>query len=162
MEKKTAATNRKAYHNYEILETLEAGIMLAGHEVKSVRAGHINLSDGYVTFRKEEPYLANVHISQYSHQSTNIKEYEPTRQRKLLLHKQQAHHMFSKIREKGLTLVPLEVFFSKSGYAKVLLGLGKGKNVSDKREQLKKKSIKREMQREMAEKGPRRTKTLSR
>lgn len=125
--------------------------MLAGYEVKSLRNGHINLTDGYVNFKKEEAYLANVHISPYLHQSTHVIDYDPTRLRKLLLHKQQINHLFSKMREKGLALIPLEVFFSKRGIAKVLLGLGKGKNVSDKREALRKKSINREIQRELRE-----------
>ena len=147
-DKKTAATNRKAYHNFSITETYEAGIVLAGYEVKSLRGGHVNLTDGFVNFRNGEAYLANVHISPYLNQSSHIMDYEPTRQRKLLLHRQQIDHLLSKTREKGLTLVPLEIFFSKRGHAKVILGLGKGKRLSDKRETLKKKSIEREIQKE--------------
>ena len=147
-DKKTVATNRKAYHNYNITETYEAGLSLAGYEVKSLRSGQVNLTDGFVNFRNGEAYLANVYISPYLNQSSHVMDYEPTRQRKLLLHKQQINHLFSKTREKGLTLVPLEIFFSKRGHAKVILGMGKGKRLSDKRETLKKKSMEREIQKE--------------
>ena len=149
MEKKIIATNRRAQHNFNILETYEAGMVLAGYEVKSLRGGHVNLSDGYVHFRNEEAFLSNIYISPYSHQSSHVQEYNPTQARKLLLHKQQIKHLFSKTREKGLTLVPLEIFFSERGVAKVVLGLGKGRTHSDKRDALKKKTVEREIQREL-------------
>jgi len=148
-ENKVVATNRKAHHNYNIIETYEAGMALAGYEVKSLRNGHVNLTDGYVSFRNNEAYIANIHISPYLNQSSHVSDYEPTRARKLLLHRQQINHLSSKTREKGLALIPLEVYFSKRGHAKLLLGLGKGKRVGDKRETLRKKSIQREIEREL-------------
>ncbi|MFZ4985618.1 MAG: SsrA-binding protein SmpB [Blastocatellia bacterium] len=136
-DKKTAekdrviATNREAYHNYFILETFEAGIQLTGTEVKSARAGKVTLKDGYVQVTEGEAWLLNVHISPYSH--GNRENHEPDRDRRLLLHKREIERLFSKIREKGLTLVPTKFYF-KGNLIKCEIGLARGKKLYDKRE----------------------------
>jgi SsrA-binding protein len=149
MDKKIITTNRKAFHDYAVLETFEAGLVLAGYEVKSIRQSQVNLTDGFVRFRNDEAYLDNVHIAPYAQQSTHVQDYDTRRARKLLLHKNEITRLFSRCREKGLTLVPLELYFSPAGKAKVSLGLAKGKRAVDKRETLKRKDIAREMQREL-------------
>ncbi|MGA2090583.1 MAG: SsrA-binding protein SmpB [Endomicrobiales bacterium] len=149
MEKKTVTTNRKAFHDYAILETFEAGMMLAGYEVKSLRAGDANLTDGMVRFWKDEAFLEGVHIAPYAHASTHIQDYDPRQRRKLLMHKQQIIRLSTRVREKGLTVVPLEIYFSPRGIAKVSIGLAKGKKTVDKRESLKKRDIEKETRREM-------------
>ena len=113
MDKKTIATNRKAFHDYAILERLEAGIVLEGYEVKSLRQAKANLTDGFVRFNGGEAFLDNIHIAPYAQQSTHVRDYNPRRPRKLLLHKNEITKYYSKTREKGLTLVPLELYFSK-------------------------------------------------
>lgn len=125
------ATNREAYHNYFILETFEAGIQLTGTEVKSVRAGKVTLKDGYVRVADGEAWLLNVHISPYTH--GNRQNHEPDRDRRLLLHKREIERLFSKIREKGLTLVPTRFYF-KGNLVKCEIGLARGKKLYDKRE----------------------------
>jgi SsrA-binding protein len=148
MEKKVVANNRKAFHDYEILVKHEAGLVLAGYEVKSLRQGKANLTDGFVNFKKNEAYLENVHIPAYAQQSTHILDFNSRRARKVLMHRSEIRNLFAKTREKGLTLVPLEIYFNARGDAKVLLGLGKGKKSFDKRETLKKRDIEREMRRD--------------
>ena len=148
MEKKTIANNRKAFHNYAILEKIEAGIMLTGYEVKSLRKSSANLTDGFVNFKKNEAFLENVHIPPYAQQSTHILDFNSRRSRKVLMHRDEIRKLHDKTREKGLTLVPLEIYFSPKGMAKVMLGLGKGKNTVDKRETLKKRDVEREMRRD--------------
>jgi SsrA-binding protein len=148
MEKKTVANNRKAFHDYAILEQVEAGLMLTGYEVKSLRQNSANLTDGFVHFKNNEAFLENVHIAAYAQQSTHILDFNSRRPRKVLMHRTEIKNLFNKTREKGLTLVPLEIFFSPRGFAKVMLGLGKGKKAADKRESIKKKDIEREMRRE--------------
>lgn len=148
MERKVVAQNRKAFHDYTILEKYEAGLVLAGYEVKSLRSGQANLTDGFVNFSKNEAFLDNVHIPAYAQMSTHILDFNSRRKRKILMHKREIESLFAKTREKGLTLVPLEIFFSPRGKAKVTLGLGKGKVAADKRETLKKRDIEREMRRE--------------
>ncbi len=146
-EKKTAekdrviATNREAYHNYFILETFEAGIQLTGTEVKSARAGKVTLKDGYVRVADGEAWLLNVHISQYTH--GNRQNHEPDRDRRLLLHKKEIERLFSKIREKGLTLVPTRFYF-KGNLIKCEIGLARGKKLYDKRESEAKRDQDRE------------------
>ena len=125
------ATNREAYHNYFILETFEAGIQLTGTEVKSVRAGKVTLKDGYVRVADGEAWLLNVHISPYTH--GNRQNHDPDRDRRLLLHKREIERLFSKIREKGLTLVPTRFYF-KGNLVKCEIGLARGKKLYDKRE----------------------------
>lgn len=149
MEKKTAASNRKAFHDYEILERVEAGMALAGYEVKSLRKGDANLTDGMVRFWKGEAYLENVHIPPYAQLSTHILDYDARRRRKLLLRRQEIERLETRVREKGLTVVPLEVFFSKRGYAKVILGLAKGRKSYDKREALRRRDMDKDTRREL-------------
>ncbi|HET9607842.1 MAG TPA: SsrA-binding protein SmpB [Nitrospira sp.] len=146
---KVVATNRKAFHDYFIEERYEAGIMLQGTEVKSLREGRVNLQDSYASVRGSEVYLHQCHISPYSH--GNIMNHEPTRVRKLLLHKAEIHKLLGKTQQKGLTLVPLRIYFSKRGYAKVELGLAKGKKLYDRRETIKTREAGREVQRAIKE-----------
>jgi SsrA-binding protein len=128
---KVVATNRAAYHNYFILETFEAGIQLTGTEVKSIREGRSTLKDGYVRVADGEAWLINVHISPYTH--GNRQNHDPDRDRRLLLHKSEIMQLFSKIREKGLTLVPTRFYF-KGNLIKCEIGLARGKKLYDKRE----------------------------
>lgn len=123
---KLIAQNRKARHDYTILETYEAGMVLKGTEIKSIRAGRINLKDGYATIRNGEAYLQNVHISPYD--QGNQFNHDPLRTRKLLLHKRQLSQLIGELKTTGQTLIPLKVYI-KNGYAKVLLGLAKGKSL---------------------------------
>ena len=140
-EDKPLATNKKAFHDYFILEKLEAGLVLQGTEVKSIRLGRINLKDSYALVRGGEAILLNCHISPYSH--GNRANHEPTRTRKLLLHKQEIRKLVGKTQEKGLTLVPLRVYLRR-GKIKIELGLGKGKRQYDKRETVRRKEMERE------------------
>jgi SsrA-binding protein len=140
---RTVANNKKAFHDYFILEKLEAGISLWGTEVKSIREGRINLKDSYAMIKRGEPYLLNCHISPYSH--GNRENHEPTRERKLLLHHKEIRKLIGKSQEKGLTLVPLRVYL-KRGRFKVELGVARGKKVYDKRETERRKEADREAQ----------------
>jgi SsrA-binding protein len=137
--------NRKAYHDYEILETIEAGMVLVGTEVKSLRQGKANLKDSYARIRHGEVHLYGLHISAYSHATYD--NHEPERVRKLLLHKFEIQRLFGKTQEKGLSLIPLKLYFSDKGKAKVELGLARGKRLYDKRESLKRKEESRELER---------------
>lgn len=145
---KVVTTNRKAHHDYHILDTIEAGIALQGTEVKSLRAGRINLKDSYAEFRDGELYLIGVHISPY--EQGNRFNHEPERERKLLLHRREILRLGLKAREKGLTLVPLRVYF-KSNRAKVELALVKGKRAYDKRVTIEKREAKRDLDRAFKE-----------
>jgi SsrA-binding protein len=135
------ADNRKAGHDYHILDTFEAGVMLVGTEVKAIREGRINLRDSYCKFEGAEAFLLNVHIGQYSH--GGYASHEPTRKRKLLLHRAQLSKLLGKTTIKGLTIVPLRMYL-KNGRVKVLIGLAKGKNVRDKRETERRREADRE------------------
>ena len=146
---KVVATNRKAVHDYFIEERYEAGIMLQGTEVKSLREGRVNLQDSYASVRGSEIFLHQCHISPYSH--GNIMNHDPTRVRKLLLHKTEIHKLLGKTQQKGLTLIPLRIYFSKRGYAKVELGLAKGKKLYDRRESIKTREAGREVERAIKE-----------
>ena len=146
---KVVATNRKAFHDYFIEERYEAGIMLQGTEVKSLREGRVNLQDSYASVRGSDVFLHQCHISPYSH--GNIMNHDPTRVRKLLLHKAEIHKLLGKTQQKGLTLVPLRIYFTKRGYAKVELGLAKGKKLYDRRETIKSREAGREVQRAIKE-----------
>ncbi len=146
MGTKNITTNRRARFNYQILETYEAGLVLLGSEVKSLREGRASLSDAYAIVQKGEAFLLNAHISPYSYSRGG--GHEPDRARKLLLHKREIEKLGAKLAEKGLTLVPIRMYF-KDGKAKVELGLAKGKTRYDKRETLKRKQADREMQRAM-------------
>ncbi|MCM6844118.1 SsrA-binding protein SmpB [Latilactobacillus curvatus] len=144
------AQNKKAGHDYNILETFEAGLVLTGTEIKSVRKGKINLRDGFARVRKGEAYLENVHISPY--EQGNQFNHDPLRNRKLLLHKKEITKIGTLTKNKGITIVPLRVYL-KHGFAKVLIGVGEGKREYDKRETLKRKEQDREMARAVRIKG---------
>jgi len=143
---KVVSTNRKAYHDYFIQETYEAGVLLLGTEVKSLREGKANLRDSYVIIKEGEAFLLNCHISPYSH--GNIQNHDPLRTRKLLLHKGEIDGLWGKVRQKGFTLIPLKIYF-KGGRAKVEIGLCKGKRQYEKREAIKRKEAEREIQRHL-------------
>jgi SsrA-binding protein len=138
------ATNRRARHEYSILETYEAGLALRGTEVKSLRAGLVNFKDSYATVRNGEVWLLGCHINPYSH-GTDA-NHDPERDRKLLLHAKEISRLSGKVAERGLTLIPLKLYF-KSGRAKLELGLGRGKKLHDKRSTLREREVKREMDR---------------
>ena len=140
--------NRKALHLYHVLETVEAGMALVGTEVKSLRARKASLADAYAAFSEEELFLHKMHIAIY--REANKFNHEPTRKRKLLLHKHQIKRLAAKVREKGLTLVPLSVYF-RGPYAKVELALARGKRDFDKREAIEKRDRERDMQRAIKE-----------
>lgn len=142
---KTVADNRQARYLYEILDTYEAGIELKGTEVKSVRQGKSNLRDGYATIRDEEVWLNNVHISPHD-TASQVFNHDPRRSRKLLLHKDEIRRLIGKVEQKGLTLIPLRLYL-KGGRVKVAIALARGKKVYDKREDLKRKQEKREIER---------------
>lgn len=140
------AVNRKAYHDYHIQENIEAGIVLKGSEIKSVRAGKVNFSDAYAKPENGELWLYNSHIASYDAASYNT--HEPTRPRKLLLHRKEIDNLVGKVIQKGLTVVPLKLYI-KHGVAKVELGVAKGKKVYDKRETIARRHADREMDRAM-------------
>ncbi len=132
--------NRKAKYNYQIFDTIEAGIVLTGTEIKSLRLGKANIKDSYVRVKNNEMYIINMHISSY--ENGNIFNHDETRERKLLLHKKEIYKFRDKIKLEGYTIVPLKVYL-KNGRAKVLIGLAKGKKNYDKREDIKKRDIER-------------------
>ncbi|EFF22472.1 SsrA-binding protein SmpB [Enterococcus faecium] len=143
-EGKLIAQNKKARHDYSIIDTMEAGMVLQGTEIKSIRNSRINLKDGFIRVRNEEAFLHNVHISPY--EQGNIFNHDPLRTRKLLLHKKQIIRLENELKNTGITVVPLKVYI-RNGYAKVLIGLAKGKKSYDKREDLKRKDIDRQIDR---------------
>jgi SsrA-binding protein len=140
------AVNRRAYHDYFVDEKYEAGLVLTGTEVKSLRAGRCNLRDGFVRIDGHEAWLENVHISPYA--QGNLMNHDPLRPRKLLLHRKQIATLIGKVRQKGYTLVPLRVYFSRN-HAKVEVGLARGKREYDKREAIAERDAKREIARAM-------------
>src|SRR5438874_10682568 len=144
---KVVATNRKAFHDYAIEEKLEAGIVLKGTEVKSLREGQVNLRDSYASVDHGELVLHHCHISTYSH--GNIMNHDPVRPRKLLLHRKEISKLLGRTQQKGLTLVPLRMYFNAGGRAKVELGLGKGKHDYDRREDIKGREVRRDVERAM-------------
>ncbi len=139
--------NKKAFFDYEILEKYEAGIELKGTEVKSLRDGKANLRDSFVRIENDEAFLFNTYIAPYTH--GNLFNHEPTRRRKLLLHKKEIKRLIGKSQEKGLTIIPLKIYFNKRGKAKVQIALAKGKKLYDKRETIKRKDLEREAQKAM-------------
>lgn len=147
----TLAENKKAYFSYQILEKFEAGMVLTGQEVKSIKSGRINLAGSYVILRNEEAYLINAHIPPYQPKNVPL-EYNPTRTRKLLLKKPEIKYLIGKSQEKGLTLVPLRVY-TKRGKVKLEFALGKGRRKADKREVIRKREIEREIKRELKIRG---------
>ncbi len=150
-EMKVVTENRKARHDYYIEESYEAGIALTGTEVKSLRAGRINLKDSYARVDNGELVLHNVHISPYD--QGNRFNHDPLRARKLLMHKKEIVRLYSKVREKGLTLIPLRVYFNERGLVKVELGLAKGKRQYDKRQDIAEKDAKRDMERALKDRA---------
>lgn len=147
---KIIATNRKARRDYTILETMETGIVLVGTEVKALREGKANLQDSFATVDDEEMWLHDAHISPYS--KGNQFNHEPKRTRKLLMHAREIRRLIGKVREKGLTLIPLRMYFNDNGKVKVEIGLGRGKKSYDKRREIAERDAKREMRRAMREK----------
>jgi len=141
------AQNKKAFHNYEILEKLEVGIVLKGSEVKSIRQGHVTIKDGFARIDQNELWLMGCHINPYL-QTHRVETIDPIRNRKLLLHKKQLKKWIGKINEKGYTLIPLRLYF-KENKVKLQIGLAKSKKQYDKRRQLKEKSIQRDIQKHM-------------
>lgn len=141
------AENRKARFNYEILEEIEAGIVLTGSEVKSLREKKVNLSDAYAVFHGNELFLVNCKIEPYSHAS--LFNHEVSRSRKLLLHKKELAKLKGKLSQRGFSLLPLKMYFNAKGKVKLLLGLGRGKKIHDKRQTIKERDLKREMEREL-------------
>ncbi|MGY3750535.1 SsrA-binding protein SmpB [Vagococcus acidifermentans] len=144
------AQNRKASHDYTIIDTVEAGVVLKGTEIKSVRNRRVNLKDGFARIRNGEAYLLNVHISPY--EQGNLFNHDPLRTRKLLLHKKQIARLEAETKNSGVTLIPLKMYL-KNGFAKVLIGIAKGKKKYDKREDLKRKDIDREISRTLKERN---------
>jgi SsrA-binding protein len=142
---KIVIKNKKAYFQYEILETFTAGIVLTGTEIKSIRLSKASMVDAYCKFINGELWLTGMHVAEYSYGTYN--NHEPKRERKLLLNRTELRKLFRSSQEKGLTIVALKLFINKSGLAKVDIGLAKGKKMHDKREDLKKKDSKREMER---------------
>ena len=147
---KIICTNRKARRDYEILETMEAGLVLVGTEVKSLRDGHAQLKDSYAAIDDAELYLYNAHINPY--RMGNRFNHEPTRTRKLLMHEREIRRLIGKIQEKGLTLIPLRLYFNDAGRVKVELGLARGKRTIDKRRVIAKRDAEREMRRAVKDK----------
>ncbi len=139
---KTVATNRKAYHNYHVGDSVEAGIALTGTEIKSIRNGRVSLGDAYVRPEAGELWLLNAHIARY--EAGSYMSHEPTRPRKLLLHRKQIDNLASQTAEKGLTLVPVRLYL-KDSIAKVAIALAKGKKLYDKREAIARREIEREL-----------------
>lgn len=150
MSEKIICKNKKAYHNYFIEDTYEAGIVLKGTEVKSLRLGKAQLVDSYAVFNGEELFLLNAHITPYSHAARD--NHDPTRSRKLLLHKKELKKLLGKVNEKGLSLVPTKLYF-KNGKVKVAIGLAKGKKLHDKRETMKKNAMNKDMERDLKERS---------
>ena len=149
MEQLVVVTNRKAFHQYHILDKYEAGMELLGSEVKSLREGNCNLSQAYIIIRKGQAWLSGVHIKPYSH--TGFDGHEAVRNRKLLLHNREIIKLKTKLDQKGLTAIPLKIYFNKKGLAKLELALAKGKKNYDKKIALKERDIKRESERELSE-----------
>ena len=148
MAEKTVATNRKAYHEYFIEDTIEAGLVLTGSEIKSVREGRANLREGYARIVNREMWMSNVHITPYEH--SGYGDPDADRDRKLLLHKSEILRLQSKMQTKGFTLIPLRIYL-RDGRAKVEIGLAKGKRQYDKREAIAERDAERAMERDMAD-----------
>ena len=140
-ESKLIIKNRRAYYDYEVMDIFEAGIALKGTEVKSVRAGRVDIKDSFARIIKEEVYLMNAHISPYSH--GNVNNHDPLRDRKLLLNRSEINKLIGKMNKKGLSLIPISMYF-KHGIVKVEIAMAKNKKFYDRREDLKKKDIERE------------------
>ncbi|CCH48920.1 SsrA-binding protein SmpB [Pseudodesulfovibrio piezophilus] len=144
----TIGTNKKARHLYEILEIFEAGISLLGSEVKSLRGGHVSFKDGYISFHDGSAFLVGVHIAPYD-QTGMYDQHDPERRRQLLLHKSEIEVLQSKVDQKGLTVVPMKMYFLR-GKVKLQIGLGRGKNVHSKKQDLKDRDIARDTARQLS------------
>ena len=144
-QSRVVAENRRARHRFEISEKLECGIALVGSEVKSLRHGHVSLEEAYVRVNRDELWLIGANISEY--RQANMWNHDQTRARKLLVHRRQLNKLASRAYEKGMTLVPLKIYFNERGIVKVLIGVGRGKKIHDKRESLKKADDKRRIER---------------
>ena len=149
-DEKVISTNRKAFHNYTILETVEAGLALRGTEVKSLRDSQVNFKDCYAAIDDNEAWLIGCHITPYHHGSDA--NHDPERRRKLLLHRREISRLLGKVAERGLTLIPLRLYF-KGGRAKVELGLARGKKLHDKRDSIRERDERRELAREARDRG---------
>jgi SsrA-binding protein len=154
MPDKTIALNRRARHEFSIEDSLEAGIVLSGTEIKSIRAGKVNLADAFARIERGEAWLVGAHIAPW--ESGNRENHEPKRDRKLLLHRGQIDQLLGKTKAKGLTLIPLKIYITSRGKAKLELGLGKGKQLHDRRREIQERDARREVERELAESGRRR------
>jgi SsrA-binding protein len=147
MSQKLITQNKKAYHEYTILETWETGIVLLGSEVKSCRRGSANLKDSYGRIENNEIFLVDAHIGPYSF--ANRLNHDPLRKRKLLLHKREIKRLYGKIRQKGQTFIPLKMYFNDQGNVKVEMALAQGKTLHDRREDIRKKDMRRELERDL-------------
>jgi SsrA-binding protein len=145
-QEKIIATNKKAFQTIDIEEKIEAGISLLGSEVKSIKEGRVSFKDSYVRFQNGEAFLLNLDIGPYP--NANIRNHDRMRKRKLLLHKNQILRLMGKVTERGYTVVPLQIYLNEKGLIKVLIGLGKGKKLYDKRKEIKERELKRRMERE--------------
>jgi SsrA-binding protein len=141
---KVVATNRRARHEYEILETFECGLALQGYEVKSIRQGRVNIADGYAAFRNNEAFVENVHITPYSH--GDLRVIDPLRVRKLLLKRKEIDYLATKVKERGLAVIPLKLYL-KGPRVKLEVGLGRGKKLYDKRQDIAERDAKRDIER---------------
>jgi len=150
LAEKTVATNRRARHEYHILENFECGLVLHGYEVKSIRQGRVNIQDAYGTVRGDEAFVENMHVSPYSH--GDLRVIDPLRTRKLLLRRKQIDYLLGKTREKGLTLVPLRLYL-KGAHVKLEIGLARGKKLYDKREDIAERDARRDIERALRGKG---------
>jgi len=146
--KKVLSSNKKNYFNYEVIEKLEAGVVLYGYEVKSSKQGNLSIADSVIKFFNGEVFIENVFISPYKWTSTSIINYDATRKRKLLMHKYEINKLNTKVKEKGFAVIPLEVYIGNNGKIKFLVGLAKGRKLYNKKEYLKKKDIARELAKE--------------
>ncbi len=144
---KKIVINKKAYHDYEIIEKFEAGMVLVGSEVKSLREGRISLKDSYINMKNGEAFLVKAHISPYSNASYN--NHDPERQRKLLLHRQELKKLDKKVKTRGVSIVPLRLYFNNKGIIKIEIALGKGKREYEKKQKIKNRDIERDVQREL-------------
>jgi SsrA-binding protein len=149
MPDRTIALNRRARHEFSIEDSLEAGLVLSGTEIKSIRAGKVNLADAYARIEKGEAWLVGAHIAPW--EGGNRQNHEPKRDRKLLLHRGQIDQLLGRTKAKGLTLIPLKIYITERGKAKLELGLGKGKQLYDRRREIQARDARREVERELAE-----------
>lgn len=153
MPETTVAVNRRARHEFSIEDSMEAGIVLSGTEIKSIRAGKVNLADAFARIERGEAWLVGAHIASWERASRE--NHEPKRDRKLLLHRGQIDQLLGKTKAKGLTLVPLKLYITARGKAKLELGLGRGKQLHDRRREIQERDARRDIERELADSGRR-------